>query len=184
MAYEIEIKAHADRNLKDRIDRLCGVEGEPVVKEDVYYAFPDDAVPRFRLRLENARILVSVKQNHREGALECNKELEFYHDEPADLPVMKEMALLLGYEVFIHKYKEGWSWMHGPVHIELLDVRHLGWFLEMEIISAEAGLEANWENYDRLFETLHALGLSDEAVESRSYQEMLRPFEPRTGRSE
>ena len=111
--------------------------------------------------------------------LECNQELEFHHDNAEDLAVMQDMAALLGYEVFIHKYKRGWSWMCGQVHIELLDVKHLGWFLEMEIISQVDGFEANRPLYDELMRILHDLGCQDGDIESRSYQEMLRPFEPR-----
>lgn len=180
MAYEIEIKAHACRALKERIDAYVGAVGEQVVKSDTYYAFAHDEVPRFRLRLENGGILVSAKRNRRQDGLECNQELEFRHDDASDLEVMQQMAMLLGYEVFIHKHKQGWSWMKGRVHIELLDVLHLGWFLEMEIISNLDGFEANRPLYDELYGILHDLGLEDGDVERRSYQEMLRPFEPRS----
>ena len=179
MAYEIEIKAHADMSLKERIDDYVGQKGEEVVKSDTYYAFPDDEAPRFRLRLENGHILVSAKHNRREAGLECNEELEFVHKDVSDYDTMAAMAQMLGYRVFIHKYKKGWSWHLGDVHIELLDVRHLGPFLEMEILSAKDGFEANRASYDRLFSVLHDLGLGDGAVEERSYQEMLRPYEPR-----
>ena len=77
MAYEIEIKAHACRALKERIDAYVGAVGEQVVKSDTYYAFAHDEVPRFRLRLENGGILVSAKRNRRQDGLECNQELEF-----------------------------------------------------------------------------------------------------------
>lgn len=173
MAYEVEIKAHADEGLKEKIDAYTSQTGLPVIKEDTYYAFPGDVTPRFRIRRENDFILISAKRNHREGGLECNEELEFRHDNTDDQRVMEDMAALLGYEVFIHKYKRGWSWMYGPVHIELLDVRHLGWFLEMEIISDRPGFENNRENYGRLYEILAALGLDGSAVEAKSYQEML-----------
>ncbi len=179
MAFEIEIKAHARAGLKDRIDAYCAAEGEAVIKDDTYYCFPGDERPRFRIRRENDRILVSAKRNLRLDGLECNREVEFWHDDAGDLDVMHEMALMLGNEVLIHKHKAGWSWMKGEVHIELLDVRHLGWFLEMEVISAVDGIEANSAHYESLFRILHDLGLNDDAIEPRSYQEMLRPFEAR-----
>lgn len=179
MGYEIEIKAHCDATIKERIDSYCGREGQYVVKEDTYYAFSQDTMPRFRIRRENDGILVSAKVNSRQGGLECNRELEFFHENVSDLDVMKEMAKMLGYEVFIHKYKKGWSWHAHDVHIELLDVKHLGWFLEMEIISQTDGFESNRANYEKLFKVLHDLGLDDKSVETRSYQELLRQFEPR-----
>ena len=176
MAFEIEIKAHARAGLKERIDAYCAAEGEAVIKDDTYYCFPGDERPRFRIRRENDRILVSAKRNLRLDGLECNREVEFWHDDAGDLDVMHEMALMLGNEVLIHKHKAGWSWMKGEVHIELLDVRHLGWFLEMEIISDKAGFENNSENYGRLYEILAAVGLDRSAVEAKSYQEMLRDW--------
>ena len=66
MSYEIEIKAHACRALKERIDAYVGTVGEDVVKSDTYYAFAHDEVPRFRLRLENGGILVSAKRSGKE----------------------------------------------------------------------------------------------------------------------
>lgn len=176
MAYEVEIKAHAGESLKEKIDAYTSQTGEEVIKEDTYYAFDGDEVPRFRIRRENDFLLISAKRNHREGGLECNEELEFRHDNTEDQRVMEDMAALLGYKVFIHKYKKGWSWMLSDVHIELLDVKHLGWFLEMEIISDKAGFEDNRDNYDRLYEILASLGVDRSAVEAKSYQEMLRDW--------
>ncbi len=179
MSYEIEIKAHASEGLKEKIDKYCNKTGERVDKEDIYYAFPDDEAPRFRIRRENERLLVSAKKNHRKDGLECNEEVEFYHDNLADKTVMMAMASLLGYEIFIYKDKSGWSWLKDGVHIELLDVKHLGWFLEMEIISEVGGFEENRASYEKLYRILDDLGVARCEIEERSYQAMLRPFYPR-----
>ena len=115
----------------------------------------------------------------------CHRGVDKGHSVDDRVPAYQDPAGLWhgrnhnGYRVFIHKYKKGWSWHLDDVHIELLDVRHLGPFLEMEILSAKDGFEANRASYDRLFSVLHDLGLGDGAVEERSYQEMLRPYEPR-----
>ncbi len=176
MPYEVEIKAHADASLKAAIDNLAGVKGLPVTKDDCYYALPGDEVPRFRIRVEDGHLLVTAKHNRMEGGLECNEELEFVHERLEDKATMEAMARMLGYEVFIHKHKTGWSWMLDDVHVELLDVRHLGWYLEMEVISPVQGFEENKGLYDKLRRVLHSLGLGDDAIESRSYQEMLAPW--------
>ena len=95
MAYEVEIKAHAGESLKEKIDAYTSQTGEEVIKEDTYYAFDGDEVPRFRIRRENDFLLISAKRNHREGGLECNEELEFRHDNTEDQRVMEDMAALL-----------------------------------------------------------------------------------------
>lgn len=177
MGYEVEIKAHAYPELKEVIDRFTGVEGHPVEKDDTYYAMPGDISPRFRIRDEGEELLITAKQNHREGGVECNKELEFAHKPTSDKAVMEEMAALLGYEVFIKKHKKGWEWHYGEVHIELLDVLHLGWYLEMETISSIPGLEENREKVALLYMILSAVGLCSCDVESKSYQQMLRAYE-------
>ena len=156
MPYEVEIKAHADASLKAAIDNLAGVKGLPVTKDDCYYALPGDEVPRFRIRVEDGHLLVTAKHNRREGGLECNEELEFVHERLEDKVTMEAMARMLGFE--------------------LLDVRHLGWYLEMEVISPVQGFEENKGLYDKLRRVLHSLGLGDDAIESRSYQEMLAPW--------
>ena len=173
MAYEVEIKAHAYPELKEVIDRFTGKEGHIVHKDDVYYAQEGYTSPRFRIRDEGDKLLITAKRNHREGGLECNEELEFSHD-VKDKQTMHQMALMLGYHVFIEKHKEGFEWMHGPVHIELLNVRKLGWYLEMEIMSPTDDRDANRDRILALYSILDSVGLCSCDVESKSYQQMLR----------
>ena len=177
MAYEVEIKAHAYPELKEVIDSYVKCEGHPVEKDDTYYAFPGDITPRFRIRDEGDKLLITAKKNHREEGIECNKELEFVHENRGDKPIMEEMADMLGYKVFIKKHKKGWEWHYGPVHIELLDVLHLGWYLEMETISPYSNIEENRERVAALYMILEGVGLSACDVESNSYQKMLADYE-------
>lgn len=176
MGYEVEIKAHAYRELKEVIDQFLRTEGRPVTKDDIYYAMPGDVTPRFRIRTEDDDLLITAKQNHREGGVECNRELEFSHRPKEDRAVMDEMARMLGYETFIHKHKEGWQWYLEDVHIELLNVTHLGWYLEMEIISDKPDLKDNQEKVMKLYMILESVGLCSCDVEQRSYQLMLREW--------
>lgn len=174
MSWEVEIKAHASLALKDVIERVCGKEGEKVVKSDTYYAFEGDTAPRFRIRRENDYLVITAKENHREDGKECNKELEFVHKDTKDLGTMEAIAELLGYKVFIHKYKTGWSWTFEGVHIELFDVKYLGWYVELEIVTDTEGFETNKAKYDHLYDLIHRFGLKDEDVENLSYQYMLQ----------
>lgn len=173
MAFEIEMKAHADASAKERIDRIAGAKGSPVLKEDLYFALPGDEAARFRIRLENGRLVITAKANNRRGGLECNEEVEVEHD-AADRAKLVRMAELAGFEIFIEKRKEGWSWNHGPFHIELLDVKHLGWFLEIETFSDHEGFEANKALYDSIRNIMAEAGVPESAVEERPYQMLLR----------
>lgn len=174
MGYEVEIKAHAYPELKGVIDSFTGSEGVFVSKKDIYYAEKGDVSPRFRIRKENEKLVITVKKNNRINGVECNEELEFEHTPASDLSTMEKMAEYLGYEVFIHKSKEGWHWHFENVHIELLDVHLLGWFLEMEIISTKSSHEENADNILKLYALLESFGLSRCDIEGRSYQIMLQ----------
>ncbi len=174
MGYEVEIKAHASPELKAVIDSFTSSEGVFISKKDIYYAENGDISPRFRIRKENDKLVITVKKNNRVNGVECNEELEFEHTPASDIEVMEKMADHLGYKVFIHKSKEGWHWHFNGVHIELLDVHHLGWFLEMEIISEKQTHEANTDNILKLYALLEAFGLSRCDIEERSYQLMLQ----------
>ena len=173
MAYEVEIKAHAYPELKEVLDEFCQSKGTPVDKDDIYFAFPGDVTPKFRIRTQGDNLLITAKKNHREGGLECNEELEFSHS-VKDKDVMIQMAKLLGYVEFIRKQKNGYEWHYGDVHIELLNVKTLGWFLEMETISDTDDKEKNLDKILLLYSILNSVGLCSCDIESKSYQQMLK----------
>lgn len=173
MSYEVEIKTQVKdlAAMKLRLDAYVGKIGEKVEKDDVYYAFPGAESPAFRIRRENEDVLITAKQNHREGGEECNREVEF----PVALSYLStchEMAGILGYTEFIRKHKKGYSWMKGMVHIELLDVDYCGLFLEMEVIVDSPDVKAS--GFDALYAVLDDLGIAHSAIDPRSYQSMLQ----------
>ena len=173
MAYEVEIKAHAYPELKEVLDRFCSAEGHAVDKDDIYFAFPTDTSPKFRIRTCGDELLITAKRNHRENGLECNEELEFSHS-AKDKDVMIKMAHMLGYVEFLRKQKKGYEWHYKDVHIELLNVKTLGWFLEMEIMSDTNDKEKNRDKILLLYSILNNVGLCSCDVESKSYQQMLK----------
>lgn len=173
MAYEVEIKAHAYPELKSVIDDFTKSCGKEVNKDDIYFAFPGDTSPRFRIRDEGDNLLITAKNNHRENGLECNEELEFSHP-VKDKDVMIQMAHMLGYVEFIRKEKKGYEWHYHDVHIELLNVKTLGWYLEMEIMSDTNDKEKNLDKILLLYSILDSVGISRCDIESKSYQQMLR----------
>ena len=62
MAYEVEIKAHAYPELKDVLDKFCQSEGTFVDKDDIYFAFPGDISPKFRIRTQGDELLITAKK--------------------------------------------------------------------------------------------------------------------------
>ena len=66
--------------------------------------------------------------------------------------------------------------MHNgfEVHAELLEVKYLGWFLEMEICSEESNDEDLEAEDKALREILSLVGLDEGAVESLGYNRMLK----------
>ena len=60
MAYEVEIKAHAYPELKSVIDDFTKSCGKEVNKDDIYFAFPGDTSPRFRIRDEGDNLLITA----------------------------------------------------------------------------------------------------------------------------
>lgn len=183
MGYEVEIKVFvADEkverpDIKERIDSYTGCEGAFIDKEDVYYHVPGDTEPSFRIRDERSRLLITAKEKHRDGGVECNRELEFEHQNTSDKGTMEEMAALLGYEVLRRKHKRGWEWHSGSAHIELLNVSRLGWYLEIETIAENNSPECTEPLRDELIGIVKDLGYSEKDLETRGYHRMLRALE-------
>ncbi len=183
MGYEVELKVFVapigveEPELKKKIDGYTGSEGVFIDKEDVYYHIPGDPEPSFRIRDERTRLLITSKVKHRDGGIECNRELEFEHRDTKDRAVMEEMAVHLGYEILRTKHKRGWEWHLGEAHIELLCVTRLGWYLEMESIARDNSDESTAPLRKQLLRILSDLGYSEEQLESRGYHRMLRALE-------
>jgi adenylate cyclase class IV len=84
----------------------------------------------------------------------------------------------MGLQVCRLKWKKGSGYMIScdgfPIHAELLDVKYLGWFLEMEI--CPESLEGfDMQAADRaLRKVLSQMGIDESQVEGRGYNRMLR----------
>lgn len=188
MSYEVELKARVanedvkEPELKKRIDSLVGSDGHYIDKEDIYFHLPNDPEPSFRIRDERNRILVTAKEKHKAKGVECNKELEFIHENVSDKDIMLEMASHLGYEILRKKRKTGWEWHFKDVHIELLCVTRLGWFLEMETISEDNSPSSTEPLKHELFDILSSLGYSEKDIEARGYNRMLKELDEKDGK--
>ncbi|AEV28157.1 adenylate cyclase, class 2 (thermophilic) [Sphaerochaeta pleomorpha str. Grapes] len=189
MAFEVELKAH----VQDPQAIMAILEGfehisEPVCeyKQDIYYAKNEGEEPLFRLRRESfgpdfdsltGSVLFTYKEKTRKDGIEVNVEKEFTTSDSQGENA-EQFFLALGYVEYIKKTKKGYSFVHAidgflpMLHIELAEVKSLGWFLEMEFLIEDPSLVAQAK--EKLLEVLHAVGLGDSTIESRYYMHMLK----------
>ncbi len=186
MSLETEIKAHVQEGLVDSIKTTllaqptCIDHGE-ISKFDVYWSNTEEGDPLFRTRKEtcmgNTDILFTAKpsKTKTQEGVEKNVELEF-QARGEDWEKILQFVRSLGCKICRVKWKKGWhcTLQHGgfEIHAELLNVRYLGWFLEMEICTEE---ELDFASANKaLHELLDLVGLDAGAVEPLGYNKMLR----------
>jgi adenylate cyclase class 2 len=192
MAFEVELKAHVE-DPQLMLSILEGFENisEPVCeyKEDIYYSRTQGEEPLFRLRRESfgpdfdsltGSIVFTFKEKSLEKGIEVNREKEFTTSDSQGKNA-EQFFLALGYIQYIKKTKKGYSFVHSVenfaplLHIELVKIEGLGWFLEMEFLIEDAALVAQAKT--KLLDVLQAVGLGESSVESRYYMHMLKELE-------
>lgn len=188
MAYEIELKAHVNENDLDRVTgSILGIPGVKVLgstsKFDIYWSQTEEGDPVFRTRREmNAdgpmvRFTAKPSKSKTERGTEENQELEFCAPDSQWDRVLS-FCSGLGLQVCRLKWKKGTGYMVNidgfPIHAELLDVRFLGWFFEMEI--CPESLEGfDFDAADcALRKLLSMVGIPEEDVEIRGYNRILK----------
>ncbi len=188
MAFEIELKAHVDETMVKSVDKaLAGISGAEYQGEthkfDMYWSTTDNGDPLFRTRREMTKdgpmVLFTAKpsKTRTDKGTEENQEFEFTSPDDQWDNILT-FCSNLGLQVCRLKWKRGVGYMLTmdgfEVHAELLEVKYLGWFLEMEICPKT--LEGfDLEGADRALRKILAItGISEDAVESRGYNRMLR----------
>lgn len=171
MAIEVETKAWANGRVEEfraQLNKWAEYRGK-FDKLDTYFCVPGGEQSLFRIRREGQSNTVTYKQKQRTGGFEVNREHEFTV-ESADAFV--EFSHYLGYEVFIEKHKQGELYAFGDAGIEVSHIEGLGWFVEIEIIvEDQSEVQAARR---RVTEVLQKLDISEDKIESRYYNEMLK----------
>lgn len=188
MGYEIELKAHVREDQLDSVkSAISGLPSTmslgPINKFDMYWSQTEDGDPLFRTRREatsdGSRVLFTTKPNKTRTAdgTEENQELEFSAPD-SQWDNILTFCSGLGLQVCRLKWKKG-SHYHvffedHDIHVELLDVKYLGWFIEMEI--CPPSLEGfDVENaHGVLRDLLEAVGISEDAIECVGYNKLLK----------
>lgn len=186
MSFEIEIKAHiADNELntvKSFFDSYAtSLNLGEIDKDDVYWGRPDNLKKAvFRTRREKTsdgyRILFTAKpQKTASNGIECNTEIEFSAQDSWEECLSFQKAL--GFTVVRHKFKTGWHYLvklNGfEIHAEILNIKYLGYFLEMEICPETLEGFNKEEAVKTLKDLLILSSLSLNAIEARGYNDML-----------
>jgi adenylate cyclase class 2 len=183
MAIEIELKAWVDdpETTKALVSSLARYT-KAFEKEDVYWYPPkneNSAIPTFGIRIRKetnngtVHLRVTYKTREKRDFLEVNNEREFIISDRAPF---EELLGIFGLEAGVSKCKRGWSWTYGgepPISIELSEVKGLGCFVELEILSDKDDAETVSDARSRLMALLRKLGVAEERIESRYYTEML-----------
>ena len=188
MAYEIELKAHVrESELDSVIEKLLGIPGTKALghtsKFDIYWSKTEDGDPLFRTRREmtddGPRILFTAKpsKKRKEDGTEENQELEFLVPDSQWDDVMN-FCNGLSLQVCRLKWKKGTGYqvqMDGfSIHVELLDVRYIGWFIEMEICPQTLdGFDMDAAELT-LRNLLSFVGLSADDIEHLGYNKLLK----------
>ncbi len=171
---EVEIKAHAKDYLavKAEIENRYG-KGKDVRKVDHYFRRPGEIKQALRVRENNDHLEFTAKKNSKsmEGENNLEYEVELSLDQ-LDSSLMFFRAL--GFEDYFIKRKSGFEWNTGSVHVELLEVNELGWFLEMEsLLPFDCG-ESDIEKANKeLHRLLKVFSLSEDDIEMKSYRFMI-----------
>ena len=187
MAFEIELKAHVEQdnveNVKSLIEKLPSVIYQGYTdKFDLYWSTDRESEPLFRTRKEvsdkGTVVLFTAKPQKAktEEGTEKNLELEFCAPEDQWNRVLA-FCEGSGLKVCKVKSKKGYGYLSVidgfDIHIELLEVKYLGWFIEMEICPTTLdGFDVDAAD-KALRKVLSFVNISEEAVEIAGYNRML-----------
>lgn len=182
LPYEIEVKARVANPAAVRALLDAGAAFlKEVEKADVYFADArldpaDVSLDRdrvFRIREVAGRFEVTFKERTVDRGVERNIEGEFPISDPA---AFRAFAAYLGFRPIIEKRKRCRSYRVGRLTAELNEVPPLGWFLEVELVTADAGDPAAVR--EELLSVLDRFGVARSAVEETPYTVLLRNANP------
>ena len=187
MAVEIELKARLDdfEPVKERLSG-SGIYCRSYQKTDSYWLRPQTTGPVLRVRRERGMnadgttyesVSVTSKVKEITDGIEVNDEREFTVSDDA---LFEDLLYCVGMDKVKRKEKNGWAWIIAgetaglpSVTAELSLVTGLGWFLELEIVLAEARREEIAESRKRLLALLERLEVPADQIEERPYTVLL-----------
>lgn len=182
MSLELEIKFHVEESevneILEKLKRFPNSSylGE-IHKDDVYWAKQENDLPLFRTRYEKSvegeKVLFTSKPSRTKNiGTEVNVENEFLAPSSQWENIHN---FLKGLDLVIcrRKFKDGYHFIINDkfhLHCELLNVKFLGWFLEIEITDQEIYTQ---EAENTILSVFDFVGLSRDRIETTGYNKML-----------
>jgi predicted adenylyl cyclase CyaB len=141
-------------------------------------------------------VLVTYKVKEIRSCIEINDEKEFAVTAPSDTDAARKASLnafegllhRLGLKAGVSKKKQGTAWKYGdgnshgcgsaPISVELSRVDRLGVFVELEILTGSDDSETVNTARARLMALLKLIGIGDDKIETRYYNDMLANLPP------
>ncbi|ASJ09197.1 adenylate cyclase [Thermococcus siculi] len=164
---EIEVKFHVDFNkVRAAIELLGASFLREELQEDVYFSISLPELLRVRRVPNLGKAFLTYKRITDPGRNEEFDELEV---EVSDFNTTVEILKRLGYREDVVVRKRRLVYRLGGVTFELSEVEGLGAFLDIEVISDEVDGAKR-----KIWEIAEKLGLGEEDVEPRLYQELIR----------
>ncbi len=164
---EVEVKFRVDfEAIREKIEELGADLSHEELQEDVYFSLPYPRLLRVRNVPNLRRAFLTYKEVKDPGRNEEFDELEV---EVSSFGTTVEILRRLGFNEDVVVRKRRLVYKLGDVTFELNDVEGLGGFLDIEVISDDVS-----EAKGKIWEAAKALGLSEEDVEPRLYQELMK----------
>ncbi len=142
-------------------------------KEDIYFTFKNtEGYPkeRFRVRKEGKKYTLNFKlgqgRNKKTDVL-TKEEFEFYVD---DIKTFTAFLQEFGFKSFVQKIKDSEIYTYDGVNIEINNVKHLGWFLEVEVLCQKDKVR---EAKAKIVKVLRLLSIKKSQIENTGYTKML-----------
>ncbi|WP_258084409.1 class IV adenylate cyclase [Thermococcus thermotolerans] len=169
---EIEVKFRVDfERVKRAIESIGARFVREEIQEDVYLSVPLPELLRVR-RISNLnRSFLTYKRIADPGR---NEEFDEIEVEVSDFEKTLQILKRLGFKEDVWVRKRRLVYRLDGVTFELSEVEGLGAFLDIEVISDDVD-----EAKRKIWEMAGRMGLSEDDVEPRLYQELLKELEKR-----
>lgn len=180
--YEIEIKAWVDdvKKTKEILNSFAKYKGH-LIKTDEYWKNINGNKPltvRFRtetfedINKKNVftKSYFTYKRKELRETTEVNEEFE---TEIQNINPIKQLLLDIEFSLFKIKQKDVEQWIFENATLELCNVKTLGNFLEIEILSEKNDEETIEKSKEKLLKILDKANISRDEIETRYYNEML-----------
>ncbi|ASJ12461.1 class IV adenylate cyclase [Thermococcus thioreducens] len=169
---EIEVKFRVDfERVKRAIESIGARFVREEMQEDVYLSVPLPELLRVR-RVDNLnRSFLTYKRIADPGR---NEEFDEIEVEVSDFEKTLQILKRLGFKEDVRVRKKRLVYRLDRVTFELSEVEGLGAFLDIEVISDDVD-----EAKRKIWEMAGRIGLSEDDVEPRLYQELIKELEKR-----